>query len=120
MDRLEHLLNQLEKTTFTEKWACVEQLDNALQDVLFYLDAINHKASGELIELKSCSWVLHERYHMDNEEQMKWTFHHTKFKIIRSCRSILEKADNRKKIVALDSDRMGVMESSVKGMIEVE
>jgi len=95
MERLAHLLNQIEKVSFTEKWACVEQLDNALQDVLFYLDAVDHKASGELIELKSCSWVLHERYHMDNEEQMKWTFHHTKHKIVRSCRNILERANLR-------------------------
>jgi hypothetical protein len=91
MNRLVQLLEQVEKVPFTEKWPCIEQLDNVLQDVLYYLETIHHKASGELIELKSCSWVLHERYHMDNEEQMKWTFHHTKHKVVRSCRSLLER-----------------------------
>src|SRR5688572_9957585 len=94
MERLAHLLSQVEKVPFTQKWSCIEQLDNVLQDVLFHLEGINHKASGELIELKSCSWVLHERYHMDNEEQMKWTFHHTKHRMIRSCGCILERMGN--------------------------
>ncbi len=120
MQKLVQLLEQVEKVPFSEKWICVEQLDNVLQDVLFYLEAIDHKASGELIELKSCSWVLHERYHMDNEEQMKWTFHHTKHKMIRSCRSLVEKAENKKRIGVLDSERRGVMESSVAGLIETE
>ena len=96
MERLAHLLYQVEKVPFTQKWACIEQLDNVLQDVLVHLDNIDHKASGELIELKSCSWVLHERYHMDNEEQMKWTFHHSKHRIIRSCSCILERMGHRK------------------------
>ncbi len=100
MERLYHLIQKIEKIHFTEKWVCVEQLDNALQDILYYLESVNHKASGELIELKSCSWVLHERYHMDDEGQMKWTFHHTKHKMIRSCRSLLERIDNKRK----DSD----------------
>lgn len=102
MERLLQLLDRIENLPFTGKWLCIERLDNALQDLLNYLESIGHKASGELIELKSCSWVLHERYHMDNEEQMKWTFHHTKHKIVRSCRSLLEKTENHNKTSRLE------------------
>ena len=90
MEKLKVLLDEVEGVTFTGKIHCIELLANRLQDILYYLEAIDHKASGELIELKGCSWTLHERYHMDNEDQMMWTFHHTKHKIIRSCNSLLE------------------------------
>ncbi|MBL7901524.1 MAG: hypothetical protein JNK73_05980 [Bacteroidia bacterium] len=118
MEKLVQLLEQIEKVPFTNKWACIERLDNVLQDVLIHLEAMNHKASGEWIELKSCSWVLHERYHMDSEEQMKWTFHHTKHKMIRSCRSLLEKMDNNKKRVVVDLEGRSVGESAELGLIE--
>lgn len=95
MKSLEYLLAQVEGVSFNGKPNCIELLDNCLQDVLFHLETMGHRASGELIELRGCSWVLHERYHMDTEEQLKWTFHHTKFKIMRSCQSLL----NSKRLV---------------------
>lgn len=113
MEKLVQLLEQVEKVPYTNKWACIEQLDNVLQDMLLYLEAIHHKACGEWIELKSCSWVLHERYHMDNEEQMKWTFHHTKHKMIRSCRSLLEKMENKKRRVAVDLVEEGLADQLI-------
>ncbi len=112
MERLSHLLVKIEQLRFNTRWSCIEQLDNALNDLLYYLETIGHKASGELFELKSCSWVLHERYHMDNEEQMKWTFHHTKHKIIRSCRSLLEKEENKKIISMSDQETTPQKENS--------
>ena len=50
MEKLVQLLEQIEKVPFTNKWACIERLDNVLQDVLIHLEAMNHKASGEWIE----------------------------------------------------------------------
>ncbi|HQQ95578.1 MAG TPA: hypothetical protein PLQ93_13570 [Bacteroidia bacterium] len=90
MEKLKILLQHIEEVKFTGKILCVELLSNRLQDVLYYLEAIDHKASGELIELKGCAWTLHERFHMDNEDQLMWTFHHTRHKIIRSCMSLIE------------------------------
>lgn len=118
MEKLKHFIVQVELIRFTGKWTCIEQLDNALQDVLAYMEANHHKPSGELLELRSCSWVLHERYHMDNEEQMKWTFHHTKHKMLRSCRNLLERIENKLRKEMVGEDRSIVGETEVAGIGE--
>lgn len=90
MEKLGHLLAEIEALPFNAKQSCVERLDNQLQDVLLFLNNMQLKACGELLELKNCSWVLHERYHMDTEEQLKFTFHHTKHRILKSAGALLE------------------------------
>ena len=87
MQSLEKLTGEIEELKFNNQ-KCIELLDNRLQDILQALDEMGHKASGELIDLKSCSWVLHERYHMDTEEELKWTFHHTRHRILRNLKYI--------------------------------
>lgn len=89
MDTLEKLSAEIENLRFTKDQKCIELLDNRLQDVMQRLEEQGHKASGELIDLKQCSWVLHERYHMDDEEELKWTFHHIRHRILRNIRNIL-------------------------------
>jgi hypothetical protein len=88
MQSLEKLMGEIEELKFTDNQKCIELLDNRLQDVLLALDEMGHKASGELIDLKRCSWVLHERYHMDTEEELKWTFHHTRHRMLRDLKCI--------------------------------
>ena len=95
MERLEFLLGKVEEVTFSPKPICIEQLHNRLQDILFYLEARQYPPSGEIIGLRSCAWILYERYYMDNEEQLLWTFHHTKHKIIRFCNGLLERSSLR-------------------------
>jgi hypothetical protein len=95
MKNLSHLLLELEAIQFDAKQSCIELLDNQLHSILDYLVLIKAKPSGDLIELKNCSWVLHERYHMDTEAQLKWTFHHTKFRMVKSCYNLIEAFENK-------------------------
>jgi len=83
---------------FTENQKCIESLDNILQDLIVDITKSDYRASGELVDLKGCSWVLHERYHMDGEEQLKWTFHHTKFRILKNGLNLLNKVEARERI----------------------
>lgn len=89
MESLEKLLGEVTQLKFCRTQRCIELLDNLLQDVLEAVEQAGHRASGELIDLKRCSWVLHERYHMDDEEQLKWTFHHTRHRIVRDLSEII-------------------------------
>lgn len=97
MERLRSLIDQIDQINFSGKQKCIESLDNRLQDVLLFLQQINIVMSGEYIDLKLCSWVLHERYHMDNDEDLKWTFHHTKHRILKNCNEILQVANSKRK-----------------------
>ena len=89
MERIALLKHAVEQVKFTGHWSCFELLDNRLQEILYYLEAIGHRSSGELLALKGCSWVLHERYHCGTEEQMTWTFHHTQHKILKNCEGLI-------------------------------
>lgn len=85
MEGLEKLLLEVEGLEFTGNQKCIEMLDNRLQDIIKELTQTGYKANGELIDLKACSWVLHERYHMDTDDNLKWTFNHTKHRIVKNC-----------------------------------
>jgi hypothetical protein len=89
MEELERIIAEIEKTPYTADQKCVELLDNHLQDIIKLLSAHHLKASSEWLGLKDCTWTLHERYHMDSEEQLKWTFHHTKHRILKNSESLL-------------------------------
>lgn len=89
MRSLEDLLDATEKIEFTRSQQCLEILDNHLQDIISQVQKLWNRPSGELLELKGCSWVIHERYHMDTEDQMKWTFNHCKYRIIKSTKQLL-------------------------------
>lgn len=94
MKNLEKLLNlrhAVEELPFSGKPDCIMRLGNLLQDVLDTLIIPGYRSSGELIELKNCSWTLHERYYLDTEEQIKWTFYHCRFRILKSLHALLEK-----------------------------
>lgn len=105
MDRLVQLRAALEAVSFEPKPRCIEHLHNRLQDLLFYLEAREPKVSGELIALRSCSWVLHERYYMDTEEQLHWTFHHCKHKILRQIEQLMEREQLR---LSLHSEKKAI------------
>lgn len=90
-EKLSELRQAVEELPFSGKPDCVMRLGNLLQDVLDTLTAPGYKSSGELIELKNCSWTLHERYFLDTEEQVKWTFYHCRFRILKSLQVLLEK-----------------------------
>ena len=55
---------------FTGNQKCIESLDNILQDIISDITKGDYRSSGELVDLKGCSWTLHERYHMDGEDQL--------------------------------------------------
>ena len=89
MEAAERLIHEIDKIEFSGNQKCIEILDNRLQDLILYLTSIGQKASSEWIGLKDCSWVLHERYYMDSEEELKWTFHHCKHRILKNGEAIL-------------------------------
>jgi hypothetical protein len=93
MEGLEKLVSQVEQIPFTQNQKCIETLDNRLQDIIAILS--KDKPSGELMDLKLCSWTLHERYHMNDLEQLKWTFNHTKHRILKNGNEILIRLQNR-------------------------
>ena len=85
----------LQDLPFSGNVGCIEALDNLLQDILLFMQQQQTMASGELLELKNCSWVLHERYHMDTAAELKFTFHHTKHRMMKSCMAIVEREEAR-------------------------
>lgn len=97
MENLGGYLVMIDLLEFSGNQKCIELLDNILQDLIIDLTKSNYKACGELVDLKGCSWVLHERYHMDTEEQLKWTFHHTKFRILKNGLNLLNKQEARER-----------------------
>jgi hypothetical protein len=97
MENLGGYLVLVDLLEFSGDQKCIRSLDNLLQDIIADLTKGEHRASGELVDLKSCSWVLHERYHMDGEEQLKWTFHHTKFRVLKNGLNLLNKLQARER-----------------------
>lgn len=97
MENLGGYLVMVDLLEFTGDQKCIEALDNILQDIIKDITKSNYRSSGELVDLKGCSWVLHERYHMDGEGQLKWTFHHTKFRILKSGLNLLNNLEARER-----------------------
>ena len=91
MENLNNFILDLEALPYSGNVRCIEALDNLLQDILLMLAREKLNASGEILELKNCTWVLHERYHMDTPADLKFTFHHTKHRMLKSCLSLLER-----------------------------
>jgi hypothetical protein len=91
MEAAERIIREIENTEFTANQRCIERLDNHLQDLIKLLSAIGQKASSEWLGLKDCTWTLHERYHMDSEEELKWTFHHIKHRVLKNAEIILNR-----------------------------
>jgi hypothetical protein len=98
MENLGGYIVMIDLLEYTGAQKCIESLDNILQDIILDLTKSDYRSSGELIDLKGCSWVLHERYHMDDEEQLKWTFHHIKFRILKSGLNLLNRIEVRERI----------------------
>ena len=98
MENLDRCIEAIEALPYSGNVRCIEALDNLLQDILVVLARQGHGASGELVELKNCSWVLHERYHMDSEAELKFTFHHTKHRLLKSCIGLRERQERRARV----------------------
>lgn len=101
MENLGGYIVMVDLLEFSGDQKCIEQLDNILQDMIVDLTKSGYRSSGELFDLKGCSWVLHERYHMDDEAQLKWTFHHTKFRILRNGMNLLNRQEVKEKIASV-------------------
>jgi hypothetical protein len=82
---------------YTGNHKCLELLDNILQDIIVEITQGDYRSSGELIEMKNCSWTLHERYYSENPEKLKWTFYHSKFRILRSGIELMMKQQARER-----------------------
>ncbi|MBA3664044.1 MAG: hypothetical protein H0W61_07540 [Bacteroidetes bacterium] len=93
---LPELIRRVEDVEYSGTQKCIELLDNRLQDLIKLLSDAGQKASSEWIGLKDCSWTLHERYHMDSEEELKWTFHHSKHRILKNAEEILNRYKTKK------------------------
>lgn len=91
MENLENLFEKAESLKFSGDQKCIELLDNLLQDIMESVTSCNLKMSPAIIELKGCSWVLHERYHMDTYDQLKWTFHHCKHRITKAGNDLIKR-----------------------------
>lgn len=91
MKRAEQLLEKVESLHFSGDQKCIELLDNILQDLIIIITQSDYRMSGALIELQGCSWVLHERYHMDTYDQLKWTFHHCKYRILKAVSELISR-----------------------------
>ena len=97
MEELRKLLEKIEKIKFTADQRCIERLGNCLHDSLEALECMKFNASAEWLDLKSCAWVIHERYHMEEAEQMKWTFHHSQHRMTKNLSLIIERMEERKR-----------------------
>jgi hypothetical protein len=102
MEVLTKHLVAVDDLRFTGDQRCIESLDNILQDIIEELTRVRHRASGELLELKGCSWVLHERYHMDSVDDLKWTFNHTKFRILKNTITLINYFQARERNEMID------------------
>lgn len=96
MQELEKIITDIEEINYTGNQKCIELLDNHLQDLLRILNDCGQKASSEWLGLKDCTWALHERYHMDSEEELKFTFHHMKHRILKNGEALLIRLKNNK------------------------
>jgi hypothetical protein len=101
MKALRDLLIEVENLKFSSDQRCIESLDNYLQDLIMIVKDL---ASGELLELKGCSWTLHERYHMDDEAELKWTFHHTKHRILKNGTELLQRMEKKMNLSTEETD----------------
>lgn len=102
MEEVVEFLVAVDALEYDGKQSCVEALDALLQDLIKQLTKDGYRTSGDLLELKNCSWVLHERYFVDDEHKFKWTFYHTKYRIIRSCINIINSSMARERMEMKD------------------
>ena len=92
----------VDNTEYTGKSDCFMSLDNILQDLIKNLTHEGYRTSGDLLELKNCSWVLHERYFEEDEQKFKWIFYNTKYRILRSCINIINSSMARERMETKD------------------
>lgn len=95
MESIGEYITLVDALEFTGNRTCFEKLDSVLQDLIFELTREGYRTTGELIDLKGCSWVLHERYYMEDYERLKWTFHHTKYRILKNSIELMNKQQAR-------------------------
>lgn len=91
MINLEQYLVAVDNYEFSGDKKCIELLDNLLQNFIAALHKSNLRSTGEYIDLKGCSWVLHERYYMEDDLKLQWTFYHTKYRIMKNCIELIKK-----------------------------
>ncbi len=96
MERLDHLLDQIERLPYYGKRHCMESLNERLLDLQYYLEAIGPKAGSELKHLQGCIWLLYEGHHQKTDDEKMWTFYYIKDKVNRICHGLLEAKQNRK------------------------
>lgn len=73
MEDVVEFLVAVDALEYDGKQTCVERMDALVQELIKRLTPDGYQTSGDLLELKNCSWVLHERYFVDDEQKFKWT-----------------------------------------------
>lgn len=96
MERLEFLLSEVENVSFTGKKFCLLELNEKLNDIIFFLEAGGTETDKALLHMQACCWMLFEGRHTKTDEQMFLTFHYIKDKAYRACQGLLLLKNRRK------------------------
>lgn len=96
MERLEFLLAEVEKVPYSISRACIIELGDKLNDLIFYLEAGGSESDRALLHIQACCWMLFEGRHTKTEEQQFLTFYYIKDKAQRACQALLNTKHRRR------------------------
>ena len=96
--QIENWIREVDAIEYNGRPDCIMRMGILVEDILRELTQQNTKMSGDLLELKNCCWTLHERFFLDTEEQLRWTFYHGRFRIKRSLNALFETQKRREQV----------------------
>ncbi len=96
MERLEFLVSEVEKVPYTASRVCLAELNEKLNELIYFLEAGGPETDKALLHIQACCWMLQEGRHTKTEEQQFLTFHYIKDKTQRACQSLLHSKQGRR------------------------
>jgi hypothetical protein len=96
VERLECLVSEVIKVPYTAGRVCLTELNEKLNELIFFLEAGGPETDKALLHIQACCWMLQEGRHTKTEEQQFLTFHYIKDKTQRACQILLLNKQGRR------------------------
>ena len=90
MERLEILLAEIEKVSYTGNKICLHELIEKLNELIYYLEAQGPESDKALLHIQACCWMLYEDKHTATDEKRFLTFYYIKDKAFRACATLFK------------------------------
>jgi len=90
VDRLSVLLVDIENVRYTGSKSCLLELNEKLNELIYYLEAQGPESDKALLHIQACCWMLYEDKHTATDEKRFLTFYYIQDKAFRACAALFK------------------------------